>query len=86
MIEAINKEGIMSVIVAEELQAGLILGDPDNEQYMYMPGSEIGSDNPMCIFEERGQKTDLHLEEAVELAKRLTLKPTVHPIFGKSAY
>ena len=77
--------------IIEQYYAPLLKGhgfipDPDNQQYMYMPGSEIGSDNPMCIFEERGQKTDLHLEEAVELAKRLTLKPTVHPIFGKSAY
>ena len=51
-----------------------------------MPGSEIGGDNPMCNFEEHGNKTDLHLEEAVELAKRLTLKPTSHPVYGKRAY
>lgn len=76
----------MSVIMSEELRAGIILGDRDNDQYLYMPGSEIGADNPMCIFEEHGNKTDLHLEEAVELAKRLTLKPTVHPVFGKRAY
>ena len=51
-----------------------------------MPGSEIGSDDPVCIFEEHGNKTDLHLAEAVELAKRLTLKPTEHPVYGKRAY
>ena len=72
----------MSVIMAEELRAGLILGDRD----LYMPGSEIGSDDPVCIFEEHGNKTDLHLAEAVELAKRLTLKPTEHPVYGKRAY
>lgn len=76
----------MSVIMAEELKAGVILGDRENDQYLYMPGSEIGSDDPVCIFEEAGNKTDLHLKEAVELAKRLTLKPTVHPVFGKRAY
>ncbi len=76
----------MSVVMAEELQAGIILGDPDNEQYMYMPGSEIGSSDPMCIFEEKGNKTDLHMEEAVALAKRLTLKPCRHPKLGKRAY
>ena len=68
----------MSVIMAEELRAGLILGDRDNDQYLYMPGSEIGSDDPVCIFEEHGNKTDL--------AKRLTLKPTEHPVYGKRAY
>ena len=49
-----------------------------------MPGSEIGSDNPMCIFEEHGNKTDLHLEEAAELAKGLTLKPTLTRCTKKS--
>lgn len=46
----------MSVIMAEELRAGLILGDRDNDQYLYMPGSEIGSDDPVCIFEDTGTK------------------------------
>lgn len=43
----------MSVIIAEELRAGYILGDPDNDQYLYMPGSEIGVDDPMCILRTR---------------------------------
>ncbi|MCH3913704.1 MAG: hypothetical protein LKE29_00045 [Acidaminococcaceae bacterium] len=76
----------MSVIVAEELKAGIILGDNDNKEYIYMPGSEIGSDNPMCIFESKGVKTDLHINDAVEKAKRLTLKPVIHPTLGKRAY
>lgn len=84
--EGRRKENPMSVIMAEELKAGVILGDRENDQYLYMPGSEIGSDDPVCIFEEGSSKTDLHLQEAVELAKRLTLKPTVHPVFGKRAY
>ena len=62
----------MSVIIAEELRAGYILGDPDNDQYLYMPGSEIGVDDPMCIFEDKDFKTDVHLKEAVEIAKKLT--------------
>lgn len=76
----------MSVIIAEELKAGIILGDNDNKEYVYMPGSEIGSENPMCIFEREGTKTDLHLKDAVEMAKRLTLKPVTHPKLGKKAY
>ena len=76
----------MSVIMAEELRAGLILGDRDNDQYLYMPGSEIGSDDPVCIFEEHGNKTALHLAEAVALANRLTLTPTAPPLYGKRAY
>ena len=76
----------MSVIIAEELKAGVILGDNTNKEYIYMPGSEIGSDAPMCVFEKAGRKEDLHLSDAVELAKRLTLKPCTHPVFGKKAY
>ncbi len=76
----------MSVIMAEQLEAGVILGDQDNAQYLYMPGSEIGSENPVCIFEDHGNKTDVPLKEAVELAKRLTLKPTTHPVYGNHAY
>ena len=76
----------MSVVMAEELQAGIILGDPENEQYLYMPGSEIGSDDPMCIFEDHGSQRDVHLDEAVALAKRMTLKPCRHPKLGKKAY
>jgi hypothetical protein len=76
----------MSVVIAEELKAGIILGDPDNAQYIYMPGSEIGVDDPMCIYEDNGRKTDLHLKAAVELAKRLTLKPVSHPVLGARAY
>lgn len=76
----------MSVIVAEELRAGIILGDNENKEYIYMPGSEIGSENPMCIFESKGTKSDLHIRDAVEMAKKLTLKPVTHPTLGKRSY
>lgn len=76
----------MSVIVAEQLKAGVILGDNDNKEYIYMPGSEIGADDPVCIFEKQGLQTDLHLNEAADLALRLTLKPVIHPKLGKKAY
>ena len=76
----------MSVIIAEELRAGYILGDPDNDQYLYMPGSEIGVDDPMCIFEGKDFKTDVHLKEAVEIAKKLTLKRVHHPLMGDRSY
>ncbi len=76
----------MSVIVAEQLKAGIILGDTDNEEFIYMPGSEIGSENPMCIFESKGSRDDLHLAQAVVLAVKLSLKPCRHPLLGKKAY
>ena len=74
------------MLTIAELQAGVIFGDNNTREYVYMPGSEIGVDDPMCIYEEKGSKTDLHIKEAVELAKRLTLKPASHPVYGKRAY
>ena len=43
----------MSKILAEELLAGIILADNDNEEYIYLPGGEVGSDNPHCVFERQ---------------------------------
>lgn len=43
----------MSKILAEQLLAGIILGDNDNQEYIYLPGGEVGSDNP-CAFLKAG--------------------------------
>ena len=77
----------MSKIMAEQLLAGIILGDTENKEFIYLPGGEVGSDNPYAVFEKDGvRKEDLPLEEAVKLAKRLHLKPPPHPVFGKKSY
>ena len=31
----------MSKILAEQLLAGIILGDNDNQEYIYLPGGEV---------------------------------------------
>ncbi|MEG0798574.1 MAG: hypothetical protein RSE47_05375 [Acidaminococcaceae bacterium] len=76
----------MSKIMAEQLKAGVIFGDADNAEYIYLPGGEIGSSDPYCVFERAEMRQDLPLEDAVELAQRLHLKPSSHPVFGKRAY
>lgn len=77
----------MSKILAEQLLSGIILADNDNEEYIYLPGGEVGSDNPHCIFERHGERAgDLPLDEAVELAKRLHLAPGRHPELGNRSY
>lgn len=77
----------MSKILAEQLLAGVILADNDNEEYIYLPGGEVGSDNPHCVFERKGERAgDLPLEEAVELAKRLHLSPGRHPELASRAW
>lgn len=77
----------MSKIMAEQLLAGIVLGDTENKEFIYLPGGEVGSGNPYCVFEKDGMiKEDLPLEEAVKLAKRLHLEPAKHPLFGKKSY
>ena len=34
----------MSKITQEKLLAGIIFGDNDNEEYIYLPGGEVGSE------------------------------------------
>lgn len=76
----------MSKILAEQLLAGIILGDNDNQEYIYMPGGEVGSDSPCCVFESRVGCQDLPLDVAVEQVKRLHLKPVSHPKMGRRSY
>ena len=76
----------MSKITAEQLLAGTIFGDPDNEEYIYLPGGEVGSDNPFCVLERGEERQDLPLSDAVPLVHRLALRPCSHPELGKKAY
>lgn len=76
----------MSKVTSEQLLAGIIFGDSDNNEYVYLPGGEVGSDDPCCIFEQNGSSRDVPLEEAVVLVQRLQLYPCSHPQFGKRSY
>lgn len=77
----------MSKIMSEQLLAGIILGDTKNKEYIYLPGGEVGTDSPYCIFEKNGERLkDLPLFEAVTLAERLHLKPARHPVLANRSY
>ena len=58
----------------------------DNQEYIYLPGGEVGSDTPCCVFESKSGRQDLPLDKAVEQAKRLHLKPVAHPEMGRRSY
>ncbi len=73
------------MITISELKAGLIFGDIDSEEYVYMPASEIGIDNPLCVYENNGQRTDIDLQEALRLIRVRALRQTKHPILGASS-
>lgn len=75
----------MSVMAKAKLEAGVIYGDKDNGEYVYMPASEIGVSNPLCVFEAGDERRDITLAEAVTLITRLSLRPTVHPRLGTTS-
>lgn len=76
----------MSKVISEQLLAGIIFGDPDNNEYIYLPGGEVGSENPLCVIEQKEVRQDLPLEDAAALVQHLTLKPCKHPLWGKRSY
>ena len=76
----------MSRIHKEHLQAGYIFGDIDNEEYIYLPAGEVGSDSPMCVLERHKSYEDISLDEATHLIDKLSLRPCAHPSLGKKSF
>lgn len=76
----------MSKVISEKLLAGFIFGDPDNREYIYLPGGEVGSDAPYCVLERGGASEDLPLAEAAQMVQRLALRACAHPQLGKKSY
>lgn len=72
----------MSTMVTAGLKSGLIYGDTVNGEYVYMPASEIGLDEPLCVLESGALRRDISLKEAVAMIRRLSLKPAIHPLLG----
>ncbi len=73
------------MLTIAELQAGVIFGDNNTREYVYMPGSEIGVDNPVCVYENAGQRRDVDMEEALRLIRVRSLRQTKHPVLGESS-
>lgn len=72
----------MSKILAEQLEAGFIFGDTETGEYVYLPGGEVGTSNPLCVIEKDGSRNDISLEKAITLISRLSLRPVSHPLLG----
>ena len=73
------------MLTIAELQAGVIFGDNNTREYVYMPGSEIGVENPVCVYENAGQRRDVDMEEALRLIRVRSLRQTKHPVLGESS-
>lgn len=76
----------MSKVTKEKLLAGFIFGDNDNEEYIYLPGGEVGSEHPLCVLERRGEREDLSVEDAALMVHRLALRECSHPLWGRRSY
>jgi len=74
----------MSLMIQAQLKTGLIFGDTENAEYVYMPASELGLAAPLCIYEKQYQRKDVSLAEADHLITALSLKPVCHPRLGVS--
>ena len=76
----------MSTMVQSELKAGIIFGDTVNHEYVYMPGSELGVKEPLCVYEAEGMREDVDMHEALRLIRVRSLKPPArHPVWGESS-
>ena len=75
----------MASLMESELKSGLIFGDAENAEYVYMPASEIGAKDPVCVYEMGDMRDDVDIKEALRLIRIRSLRPSTHPRLGKSS-
>lgn len=73
------------MMVESQLKSGVIFGDNNTNEYVYMPGSEIGTAEPLCVYEADGSRDDVDMHEALRLVRVRSLRPTRHPLLGASS-
>ena len=73
------------MVIEAELKRGLIFGDSETMEYVYMPGSEIGVEHPLCVYENAGSREDVTVKEALRLIRVRSLRRVRHPLLGESS-
>lgn len=73
----------MKKLTESKLLAGFIYGDDHTKEYIFLPGSELGADIPVLVYETAEGRRDLSMDDALEIIEKRSLKFTAHPIFGK---
>ena len=68
-----------------QLLRGIIFGDRNTAEYVYMPASEIGVEHPVYVYEEGASRRDIDLAEALHLIRVRDLRPTTHPLLGRTS-
>ena len=64
------------MIQEAQLERGIIFGDRHTGEYVYMPGSEVGADHPVYVYEQENERRDI-------LIRVRDLRPTEHPLLGQ---
>lgn len=75
----------MATMTEAELRAGVIFGDNNTSEYVYMPAGELGTDNPLCVYEYQSAREDVDIKNAMEIIRRRSLHHVSHPLLGKSS-
>ena len=75
----------MAMMAEAKLKVGVIFGDIENQEYVYMPGSEVGTAHPVCVYEAENLREDVSVQEALRLIRVRSLRPAKHPILGESS-
>lgn len=75
----------MATMTESELKAGIIFGDNSTNEYVYMPASELGLADPICVYEYDGSRDDIDMAEATRTIRIRSLKPVKHPMLGKTS-
>jgi hypothetical protein len=75
----------MSRMTIAHLKAGIIFGDNNTSEYVYLPASEIGMDDPLCVIETPQGRQDITMKHALRYILKLSLKPVRHPRLGNSS-
>lgn len=76
----------MHKLAESRLLAGYIYGDSRNREYIYLPGSELDASSPMLVYETEDRRSDVTMEEALDIIEKRSLKPAVHPILGNNSF
>ena len=50
-----------------------------------MPGSEVGAQTPVYVYETETGRADIDLDEALRLIRVRDLRPTEHPLLGRTS-
>jgi hypothetical protein len=75
----------MSRMTVAHLKTGIIFGDNIAQEYVYLPASEIGMDDPLCVIETPKGRQDITMKQALASILKLSLKPVCHPRLGRSS-